>query len=255
MIKFDFIDKIVLVTGSSRGIGKACAVRFAEAGAHVVIHFNKNHKAAEQVLKSLSANNHFLVKADLADAGQVKSLAEQVLNKYGRIDVLVNNAGVFEEFDVLSLSFDQWQQSWEKTIKTNLTGAANLSFLIAKKMKDKGGCRIVNVSSRGAFRGEPDAPAYGASKAGMNSFGQSFAKAFAKYNIYVYTIAPGFVATEMAENAMIDERADEIKNQSPLGRIASPEEIAQTILFLASPGSEYMTGCIVDMNGASYLRN
>jgi NAD(P)-dependent dehydrogenase (short-subunit alcohol dehydrogenase family) len=254
MIKFDFIDKIVLVTGSSRGIGKACAIKFAEAGASVVVHYNKNRQLAEKVLEFMPECNHFLVQADLTVAQEVSDLANKVFEKFGRVDVLINNAGVFEEFDVLSLSFEAWQQSWEKTIKTNLTGAANLSFLIAKKMKDEGGCRIVNVSSRGAFRGEPDAPAYGASKAGMNSFGQSFAKAFAKYNIYVYTIAPGFVATEMAEYAMIGERSEEIRNQSPLSRIASPDEIAQTILFLASPGTEYMTGCIVDMNGASYLR-
>lgn len=254
MIKFDFRDKIVLVTGSSRGIGKSCAVKFAEAGAHVIIHFNKNRQLAEKVVESLPVGNHFLVQADLTEAAQVNDLANKVFEKFGKIDVLINNAGVFEEFDILSLSWEEWQQSWEKTIRTNLTGAANLSFLIAKVMKDKGGCKIVNVSSRGAFRGEPDAPAYGASKAGLNSFGQSFAKAFAKYNIYVYTIAPGFVDTEMAESAMTGERAEEIRNQSPLKRISQPEEIAQTILFLASPGTEYMTGCIVDMNGASYLR-
>jgi len=126
--------------------------------------------------------------------------------------------------------------------------------LVAQTMKDRGGCRLVNVSSRGAFRGEPDAPAYGASKAGLNSLGQSMAKAFAKYNIYVFTIAPGFVDTDMAASAMVGERADEIKNQSPLLRISDPDEIAQTICFLASEGHDYMTGCIVDINGASYLR-
>jgi 3-oxoacyl-[acyl-carrier protein] reductase len=251
---FDFKKKNILVTGASRGIGKAITIIFAKAGANVIVHYNRNQKAAEEVLSSLSPGNHCIAQADLSDARQVESLSKICFEKYDRIDVLVNNAGVFEEFDILSLSYEEWQKSWKKIIETNLTGAANLSFLIAKEMKDKGGCKIINISSRGAFRGEPDAPAYGASKAGLNSFGQSMAKRLAKYNIMVYTVAPGFVATEMAEYAMVGERGDEIRNQSPLKRIAKPEEIAQTVLYLASEGNDYLTGCIVDINGASYLR-
>lgn len=250
----DFKGKNILVTGASRGIGKAIATTFAHAGGTIIVHFNKNRKAAEEVFSSLSPNNHTIIQADLSDAKQVEHLSRICFEKYGRIDVLVNNAGVFEEFDIMTVSFEEWQESWKRTIETNLTGAANLSFLIAKEMKDKGGCKIINVSSRGAFRGEPNAPAYGASKAGMNSFGQSMAKALAKYNIMVYTIAPGFVETDMAEHAMVGERGDEIRNQSPLMRIAKPEEISQTVLYLASPGTDYMTGCIIDINGASYLR-
>jgi 3-oxoacyl-[acyl-carrier protein] reductase len=251
---FDFKGKTILVTGASRGIGKAIATMFARAGGSVIVHFNKNKKAAEDVFSSLGTNNHFIIQADLSDAKQAEQLSIKCFEKYDNIDVLVNNAGVFEEFDIMSLSYDNWLKSWQKTIETNLTGSANLSFLIAKEMKDKGGCKIINISSRGAFRGEPDAPAYGASKAGMNSLSQSLAKALAKYNILVYAIAPGFVATEMAEYAMVGERGEEIRNQSPLRRIAQPEEIAQTVLFLASEGHDYMTGCIIDINGASYLR-
>lgn len=251
---FDFKGKNILVTGASRGIGKAIALMFANAGGNVIIHYNKNHKAAMDVFSALSPGNHSVMQADLSEPKQVAKLSQECIEKYSRIDVLVNNAGVFEEFDIMEISYEDWQKSWEKTIKTNLTGTANLSFLVAKEMKDKGGCKIINISSRGAFRGEPDAPAYGASKAGLNSFGQSLAKALAKYNIMVYTVAPGFVATEMAEYAMVGERGEEIRNQSPLKRIAQPEEIAQTVLYLASPGNEYMTGCIIDINGASYLR-
>ncbi|MEZ5082024.1 MAG: SDR family oxidoreductase [Bacteroidales bacterium] len=178
----------------------------------------------------------------------------QCINSYGKIDILVNNAGVYEEFEVLDLDYKKWQASWKKTIETNLTGVANLSFLVAKEMKNKGGCKIINISSRGAFRGEPNAPAYGASKAGLNSFSQSFAKAFASHNIFVYTIAPGFVDTDMAAFAVHGERSAELKSQSPLNRVAKPEEIANAVLFLAAEGTEYMTGCIIDINGASYLR-
>lgn len=253
-MQFDFKGKNILVTGASRGIGKSIAIMFANAGGSVIIHYNKNRMAAEEVLDTIVPNNHSVIQADLSKPDQAENLIRQCIDKYKHIDVLVNNAGVFEEFDIMDLSYQEWQSSWENTIKTNLTGAANVSFLVAKEMKDKGGGRIVNISSRGAFRGEPDAPAYGASKAGLNSLGQSMAKALAKYNIMVYTVAPGFVATEMAEYAMVGERGDEIRNQSPLKRIAQPEEIAQTVLYLASPGTDYMTGCVVDINGASYLR-
>lgn len=254
MVQFDFTGKVVLVTGASRGIGKATAKMFAQADASVIVHYNKNKELAQAVLDDLTGDNHTLFAANLSNPDEVQNLVDFVAQKYGRIDVLVNNAGVFEEFDVLDLDYESWQKTWHKTIGTNLTGVANLSFLVAKLMKDKGGCRIVNVSSRGAFRGEPDAPAYGASKAGLNSLGQSMARAFAKLKIYVFTVAPGFVDTDMAASAMIGDRAEDIRTQSPLNRISDPDEIAQTICFLASEGHDYMTGCIVDINGASYLR-
>jgi NAD(P)-dependent dehydrogenase (short-subunit alcohol dehydrogenase family) len=122
-------------------------------------------------------------------------------------------------------------------------------------MIKQGGGRIVNVSSRGAFRGEPTAPAYGASKAGMNSMGQSLAKHLAPYNIFVGTVAPGFVETDMAAEILAQPRGEEIRNQSPLGRVAKPEEVAHVALFLASEGAEFTTGTIIDINGASYLRS
>ena len=247
-------DKVALITGASRGIGKATAQMFADADATVIVHYNKNDVAAHEVLDSLNGNTHSLMQADLSVSGDVENLVSEIIDKYGRIDILVNNAGIFEELDVLSLSYKEWQQTWDKTIATNLTGAANLSFLIAKEMKRAGGGKIINVSSRGAFRGEPNAPAYGASKAGMNAFGQSFAKAFAPHKIYVYTIAPGFVETDMFNHAKQRYDEAEIINQSPMKRIAQSEEIARIALFLAGQGSEYMTGCIIDANGASYLR-
>ena len=121
-------------------------------------------------------------------------------------------------------------------------------------MKEHNGGRIVNVSSRGAFRGEPDAPAYGASKAGLNALGQSLAKALGGEGIFVFTVAPGFVETKMAQPGLSGPKGDFIRNESPLGRVAKPEEVARTVAFLAADGSEFLTGCVVDVNGASYLR-
>jgi len=253
-MKIDLNNKVVLVTGGSRGIGKAAAIMFAESGATVIVHYYKNENAAIKTLDLLGKGDHIKLQADISIPEEVKQLVDNCLKSFGRIDVLVNNAGVAEEFDIMSLSYDQWQVTWHKIMNTNLTGTANCSFLVSKAMKDKSGCKIINVSSRGAFRGEPDSPAYGASKAGMNAFGQSMARALAKHNIFVYTVAPGFIDTDMVEEIMIGERGEEIRNQSPMKRIGTPEEVARTIIFLASEGTDYLSGCVVDINGASYLR-
>jgi len=253
-MEINFKKKVVLVTGASRGIGRVTAKQFAEAGARLVVHYHQNLKAAEQTLSDLPGGPHLLVRADLSDPEQVRQLTETIIQKMNRIHILVNNAGVFEEHPLVDISFEKWQQAWWKTISTNLMGPANLSFCVVKHMMNIGGGKIVNVSSRGAFRGEPTAPAYAASKAGLNIFGQSIAKALAPHNIYVYTVAPGFVNTEMAAPFISGPEGEAIKNQSPLGRIAKPEEVAKTIVFLSSKGTEYLTGCIIDINGASYLR-
>lgn len=247
-------NKIVLVTGGSGGIGAATAELMAKAGATVIIHYNKNKTAATKVIEKLNGNNHMIVQADLSNPNEVQHLIDQIIRKYNRLDILVNNAGYYEEIDFLELSFDDWQKAWYRTININLTGTVNLSFLAAKMMKKQGGGKMINITSRGAFRGEPTAPAYGAAKAAVNSFGQSFAKALGNENVFVYTIAPGFVDTAMLDDAIKEGRGDALKSQSPLNRFAQPKEIARIVLFLASEGTENMTGCIIDSNGASYLR-
>ena len=253
-MKIDFSGKTVLITGSSRGIGKAAAKMFAAAGARVIVHYRKNQELAQSVLKELEGTGHAMVAADISDPVAVKKMINEVLAKFNRIDILVNNAGIYEEVSLLTMNYEEWQQAWKKTIDTNLTGVSNLSFLAIKEMVKQGGGKIVNVSSRGAFRGEPTAFAYGASKAGLNAMGQSMAKSLAPQNVYVYTVAPGWVDTDMAADGLNSPDGEEIKAQSPLNRVAKPEEIAGTIVYLASEGTEFMTGCIVDVNGASYLR-
>jgi NAD(P)-dependent dehydrogenase (short-subunit alcohol dehydrogenase family) len=143
---------------------------------------------------------------------------------------------------------------WQDTIQTNLVGVANACYCAARHMIDRGGGRIINVGSRGAYRGEPHAPAYGASKAGLHALSQSLAKYLGQYNITVTAVAPGFVETDMARPDLAGPQGDKIRNQSPLGRVATPEDVAHTVLFLAAPGSEFLTGAIIDVNGASYLR-
>jgi NAD(P)-dependent dehydrogenase (short-subunit alcohol dehydrogenase family) len=246
--------KIILITGSSRGIGKSTALKLAEEGAKIIVHYTNNLVAAEETLKQLGANGLFTVKANLSNKEELLKMAETIAAKAGRIDVLVNNAAWHSNMKPLENSLDTWFADWQGTIASNLSGTACLSYLVSKLMLKNDGGRIINISSRGAFRGEPESWAYGASKAGLNSLGQSMAKALAPQNIFVYTIAPGFVETEMSKKILASPQGDEIRSQSPFGRVALPEEIAKIVLFFAGEAPEFMTGCIVDINGASYLR-
>jgi 3-oxoacyl-[acyl-carrier protein] reductase len=251
-IRFD--NKIVLVTGSSRGIGAATAIKFAELGATVIVHYANDKTKARETFDKLHGSCHMMLQANLSDAIDVKRLFEKIIRQKEKIDILVNNAGIYEEEKWWELDYEEWQQHWIKTINTNLTGMANLSFLVAKQMISQGHGKIINVSSRGAFRGEPNALPYGAAKAGMNSFGQSMAWALADKNVQVYTLAPGWVDTDMTHEILLSERGKAVAAQSPLNRVAQPAELAHAIVLLATPGNEYMTGCILDINGASYLR-
>lgn len=250
----DFSGKVVMVTGASRGIGREIARQFADRGARVVMHFHRNEKAAQQTFDTLPGNAHLKIQADLSDAAAIADMAEKVFRQTERIDILVNNAGVYEFHPPSSTTFEDWQRSWEKTLFTNLMGPAHLSFLVARQMIKSGGGKLINITSRGAFRGEPDAPAYGASKAGLNAFSQSMAQSLAPHHIFTYAVAPGFVETDMAASILSGPEGDKVRAQSPLNRTARPEEIARVVLFLAGEGTDYLTGCIIDVNGASYLR-
>lgn len=250
-----FDNKIVLVTGGSRGIGREIAKQFAENGATVAVHYNSNQAAAEETVSILHGDGHIIVQANMDDPDGIQAMVDHVVAQLGRLDILVNNAGIYEEHLLADVSYEQWQENFRHTLEVNLIGASNTIYCAAQVMIKQGGGRIVNVSSRGAFRGEPTAPAYGASKAGMNSMGQSLAKHLAPYNIFVGTVAPGFVETDMAAEILAQPRGEEIRNQSPLGRVAKPEEVAHVALFLASEGAEFTTGTIIDINGASYLRS
>jgi NAD(P)-dependent dehydrogenase (short-subunit alcohol dehydrogenase family) len=251
----NFKEKVVLITGGSRGIGKAVANDFAEHGASVVFTYSSDDKAAQETLSGLPGDSHLTIKADIRYAQESKTAVSLVIQKYNRLDILVNNAGVYIPHPIAESTFEDWEDAWEKTLSVNLFGPAHMTFFAVREMIRLGGGRIVNVSSRGAFRGEPDHPAYGASKAALNSFSQSMARALGKYHIYVSVVAPGYVETPMTTELLKGQAGIDIRNQSPLNRVAKPEEIAHAILMLASEGSEYMTGAILDVNGASYLRS
>ena len=251
---FNFQGKAVLVTGASRGIGKATAIAFAQAGARVAVHYSQDQAAAEAVQESLTGTGHCVVQANIADAVAVERMVGEAIAYLGEIDVLVNNAGIYQEHPLDKTNYQDWQQIWNQTLNVNLMGAVNLCYCVSQSMMERREGRIINVTSRGAFRGEPNSPAYGASKAALNAFSQSLAQHLAPYNIAVTAVAPGWVDTDMARPVLQSPTGNAIRQQSPLHRVARPEEIAHTILFLAAEESEYLTGGIVDVNGASHLR-
>jgi NAD(P)-dependent dehydrogenase (short-subunit alcohol dehydrogenase family) len=246
-------EAVVLVTGASGALGGAIAREFGAAGATVVAQYRRNSAAADAVVAALPPGRHLAAGADLTDPDQVSSLVARIVTDLDRIDVLVNVAGVHLPHPVLDTSYDDWRRAWRQTLETNLTAPANLIHEVVPHMVAAGGGRIVNISSRGAFRGEPDHPAYGASKAALNNLAGSMARTLAPFGVYVTTVAPGLIDTDTADPPLTP---DELRARaaSPLGRAGEPEEVARLVVFLASPGTEYLTGAIIDLNGASYLR-
>lgn len=250
----DFKEKVVLITGASRGIGRATAIAFAKAGARIALNYKSDDESAKHTLSILEGEGHILLKADVSKPEELETLFDNLLWNYKRLDILVNNAGIGFFHPIDDMSYESWQHAWQQIIGTNLSAVANACYLAAQQMiKQKSG-RIVNVSSRGAFRGEPLQPAYGASKAGVNALSQSLAKQLGKHGIFVSAVAPGFVETDMATALLTKEERIAVENDSPLKRMAKPEEVASAILYLASEESAFSTGAILDVNGASYLR-
>jgi 3-oxoacyl-[acyl-carrier protein] reductase len=246
----------ILVTGASRGIGRAVAEAFAARGDRVAVHHRDSAGRAAEVLAGLPGRGHAVVQADLADPAAIAVMVDAAASALGQIDVLVNNAGIFEAHPITEVTYAQWQAAWQATIGVNLIGAANVTWCVVEHMREIGaGGQVINVSSRGAFRGEPGQPAYGASKAGLNAFGQSLARALAPIGISVATVAPGYVDTDMAADVLAGPDGDRVRAESPFGRVGRADEIAAAVVYLASAPAQWASGAILDLNGASYLRS
>jgi 3-oxoacyl-[acyl-carrier protein] reductase len=255
MAIMDFTGDRVLITGASRGIGRACALAFAARGARVAINYRQNHSAAEETLAALPGDGHIGIQADVANPEAVELLVAESVATLGGLDIVVNNAGVWVEHIVDEVGYDDWREAWARTLQTNLVGPANVSYCAARHMMEHGGGRIINISSRTAFRGQPEGPAYAASKAALNALSQSLAIRLAPHRIVVGAVAPGFVETDLTAPFLDGPMGDAIRAESPFGRVARPDEVAAAVLFLASRGAEFCTGTVIDVNGASYLRS
>ncbi|MBL8936930.1 MAG: 3-oxoacyl-[acyl-carrier-protein] reductase [Archangium sp.] len=246
----DFNNKIVLVTGGSRGIGRAIALEFANRGATVVITYAGNEAAAVETIKLLTDAG---VKAqakkfDVSDPAACSACVDEVMREHGRLDVLVNNAGV--AIDGLLMRFKD--DDWDKTLDTNLKGAFSLMRAASRPMMKQKGGAIVNVSSIVGEMGNGGQAAYAASKAGLIGLTKSVAKELASRNIRVNAVTPGFITTDMTA-ALNDELKAKMADAIPLGRIGNPEEIAKAVAFLASDAASYITGEVLKVNGGMYM--
>ncbi|MBU2097592.1 MAG: SDR family oxidoreductase, partial [Gammaproteobacteria bacterium] len=228
------LTKIALITGAATGIGRACAVALARNGYVIAANYRSREAEVTTLLEELGQGDHKAFRADVATADEAEALVSDVAKHYGRIDALVNAAGQFTRQDILLTDFNQWQRDWAQCLHLNLTAPMHLAFLVSKIMLRQHSGKIVNITSRGAFRGEPNAPAYGAAKSGLNSASQSLAVALGGHGIHVYAVAPGWTETPSASPRIRAAGWDDVAAQSPLGRIGKPSEIGDLVAYLCS---------------------
>lgn len=250
----------VLVTGAARGIGRAVAEAFAQQGDRVAVHVHSAVDEGEATRASLPGTGHALLVADLGDAAEAAALpaqAEEALG--GPVTVLVNNAGIATAAELAhppaTTDTPTWQHHWETYLRVNTLGTAVLTHAMTSRLVELGlPGRVVTIGTRGVHKGEPEFPAYAASKAALHAMDASLAVALAPHDIAVATVAPGFVDTERVADRLASAAGDEIRAGSPFGRVARPREIASAVLWLASPDAVWASGATLDLNGASHLR-
>jgi 3-oxoacyl-[acyl-carrier protein] reductase len=253
---FTFSDRVVLITGASRGIGRAAAVKFAEAGAAgVIINYLRDKEAAANVAEAVerAGAKPLIVRADVSRADETASLVAASLKHFGRLDVAVANAGIWPPQDRAITELDEAQ--WDQTMRINVDGIYYISRAAARIFVAQGGGNIVTISSTAGQRGEAGHSDYAASKGAVISFTKSLASELGRFNVRVNCVAPGWVDTEMAAPALRDdpELLNKLREIIPIGRIATAEDVAGPILFLASDLARHITGEILNVNGGSVL--
>jgi 3-oxoacyl-[acyl-carrier protein] reductase len=244
-------DKVVLITGGSRGIGAACVKLFSKAGANVAFTFKSNKNAAEELITKINLPNKIVsYQLDLESELDINQKVTQIISDFGKLDILINNAGMWKygEADKMSL------HDWEETIKINLNSVFLITKAVIPVMKKNRYGRIINVSSTAGQHGEAFHSHYAAAKGALISFTKSLAVELADYNITSNAIAPGWVETDMSKEVFIDrDYKESIRRSIPIGRIAIPEDIAGPILFLASDLARHVNGEVINVNGGSIL--
>jgi NAD(P)-dependent dehydrogenase (short-subunit alcohol dehydrogenase family) len=248
----DLSDQTLLVTGASRGIGRAAALALAGAGATVAVHYGRSRDAAEEVADACG-HGAVPVQADLTDLDATDRLFARVVDALGKVDALVNNAGVAVSAP-LDADTDAWNDAWTRTMQVNLRAPELLCRHAVTHFRETGGGRIINIASRAAFRGDtPDYMAYAASKAGIVALTKSLARGFGDDNVKAFAIAPGFTRTDMAQDFIDTYGEDYATNDLALSQLTEPDDIAPTIVFLASGHADHATGTSIDINAGSYV--
>lgn len=250
--EIDLTGRVALITGASRGIGREVALLMAGAGASVAINHRDSEEDARRVAELIGPAESFVVRADLGDPFQTEKMIDETIERFGRLDILVNNAATFALNPFDGDDYQKWRDGWRRTFDVNVFGPANAAFLAMQWMRNHGGGKIINVASRAAFRGETEFADYGASKAALVNLTRSLARACSRDGVVATCVAPGFVDTEMAAEE-IELHGEDIVAQIPVGMVATVADVANVVLFLASPLADYLAGVTVDVNGGSYF--
>ncbi len=247
----DLSGKSVIVTGGSRGIGRACCLALARAGARVCVNYRVESPSAELVVEEIESGGGeaFALSADVARRQDAEMLVDEAVHRFGGLDILVNNAGIWKGSPIDEMT----ETEWEETIAINLTGTFFCTRAAVPVMKNARWGRIVNISSTAGQRGEAFHSHYAASKGGVISFTKSLAVELAPHGITVNCVAPGWVATDMTQESLLGPEREAILAAIPLGRVARPEEIAGAVAFLASDLASFVTGEILNVNGGAVL--
>jgi NAD(P)-dependent dehydrogenase (short-subunit alcohol dehydrogenase family) len=219
----------------------------------VIVHGREDRGRGAAILAELPGDGHDFVAGDLAEPGAPRRLFAAALERAGRIEVLVNNAAIYESAPFLAGAggLDDFLAAWQRTLRVNLDAPAELAYLAANHLRGRGG-KIIQIASRSAFRGETEFPAYAVSKAGLVNLTICLARALAAEQVYAYTVAPGWTDTEMGRGSLRDPAG--VLSQIPFGRMATPEEVAGAVAFLVRREADYLSGITIDVNGASYFR-
>lgn len=250
----DLTGRTVLVTGAGGGIGRAIARGVVRTGGAAILHDLRATPALSTLAAELGADRARIVTGDLADPAAIARLWAEAVAWRGRIDVLVNNAGIYEPADI-AWDLARWAASWQRTLQVNLTAAAQLCKEAIGHFAERGGGIIVNMASRAAFRGDdPDYAHYAASKAGLVALTRTIARHHGRAGVTAFAVAPGFVDTTLNDAVVAQQGVPAILETIPLGAMAQPEDIANVVLFLASGLARHATGTTIDVNGASYVR-
>ena len=243
-------NKVALVTGSSRGIGRAIAIELAKSGIDIVVNNDKDPQEGLEVVNEINkiGRNAIYIQADVSNLDQVEKMIKKIINKFGRIDILINNAGITRDKMLMNMDIEHWN----RVISVNLTGTFNCTKSVIKYMKNQGGGKIINIASVVGEIGNIGQANYAASKGGVISFTKTVAKEYARDRIIVNAVAPGFIGTKMLETVP-EKVMQRILDQIPLGRLGKPEEVAKLVCFLSSDDANYITGQVIHINGGVYM--